>query len=449
MTLKEFIKNLAFEDKMKLVEQFVANSSDIVYLNDNNQFVIEDYFGYKNILDEKTADMKLWVDIMSCFTNENKSTLLKYYKSKRTDTLERKNNLPDFSNLDISFNNYENIEKFESFIENGIEINEEKKNIEKLEKVIKVFEKIEKYQKMSKELKEIEKNIKEFIEKEFNVNSIDKNLESLLLAAVKNDNFRIIDGISRIADKLIVLRDNIFTFIEPNELKENDIAIGQVDVDIFNIHNNEFIISFFKDIYKNNLALKDENYMLGEEILDKADEEIFESSLVEYDKELRGELIELVNNYIDNEKDYLAVNDIVDILMADEDRKNSYLTSQEYFQKLNKTMPESTLEYNKKEDTLLGDFVRIDFLVVRDGKLMFINTSNNEQNKWYNDLEDNDILLGMKVKTENYEKMNDYPVSSQTETKKLFIPQVFRKEFVEKLKMENTLDNKNDIKIKR
>ena len=178
----------------------------------------------------------------------------------------------------------------------------------------------------------------------------------------------------------------------------------------------------------------EKDYKLAKEILSKI--EIIN----------KKDLTDFINQYLDEENCY-KLDTVINILKADK-QKETFFNSKKFFQELDKKNPKENLKYNNKNDTLQGSSVNIKILVLRDGNLIIINGTNSEENRWYDndDLQDNDIFLGMEVYTETYNKKEMYP-KGNLEIVKFETPVIFRKEYLKNKKeenMENTI-NYNDL----
>ena len=178
----------------------------------------------------------------------------------------------------------------------------------------------------------------------------------------------------------------------------------------------------------------EKDYKLAKEILSKI--EIIN----------KKDLTDFINQYLDEENCY-KLDTVINILKADK-QKETFFNSKKFFQELDKKNPKENLKYNNKDDTLQGSSVNIKILVLRDGNLIIINGTNSEENRWYDndDLQDNDILLGMEVYTETYNKKEMYP-KGNLEIVKFETPVIFRKEYLKNKKeenIENTI-NYNDL----
>jgi len=139
-TLKQFIEELDIDERLVFVEEYIANSGDSVYYDEEEEkYVIDSTLnmGEKEKFNEKWINETLWKEIMEdLLLNTDKVNLYSAIKHYRMEEVERIYNIPDFDEFNYTKNDIDNgkiFDKLENFFE--------EKLIEKLKSNPKIYQK--------------------------------------------------------------------------------------------------------------------------------------------------------------------------------------------------------------------------------------------------------------------------------------------------------------------
>lgn len=192
MNVKQFLKNLSVRNKMALIEQYFAESSDIVFYDEKNRgYVIENFMGNQTLYSSDKIDK----EIIKEFENivESKTLL------KKIDFTEFK---------DTDFENYNNIKNLEAFLDYNVIIN-------KINNLTGILNRVNEINFLRKEAKELNNEIK--IMENFVNKHLDENNSFDSLAFIDIANILIADKKEIKGDFKNYLKDKMTDLIEQNE----------------------------------------------------------------------------------------------------------------------------------------------------------------------------------------------------------------------------------------